>query len=223
MTPVVSWLFAIVCLVELYAEHIDLKPLIYTTKPLAMLILQWQWWTRKPAQSAWANWIGVGLAFGMLGDILLMIPQRPFIAGLGAFLIGHIFYIMGYWQSNAVGAPRKTAYPGLAVLSLFVAAAAFYLWPHLGALRIPVVAYLTAIAIMAGSAVLRRTASDASYVWTVIGALFFLASDSMLAHHLFIGPFPISRLAIMATYFVAQYGITRGMLAPKVTAAPILA
>jgi uncharacterized membrane protein YhhN len=148
----------------------------------------------------------------MLGDVLLMIPQRPFVAGLGAFLVGHVCYIVGYWQSNTKATYRKSTVPSLAALGLFVVAAAFYFWPHLGDMRIPVIAYITAIAIMAGSAMARKTPSGASYGWTVAGALFFLASDTMLARHLFVGEFPTSRLAIMGTYFVAQYGIARGML-----------
>ena len=213
MKPAISILFAVVCLIELAAEVVDLKPVIYVFKPLAMLILQWQWWQHRPSQDVWTKWIGVGLAFGMLGDILLMIPQRPFVAGLGAFLIGHICYIVGYWQSNIAGAPRKSGLAGVALLGLFVVATGVFFWPHLGDMRIPVIAYIAAIALMAASAALRRTASDASYGWAITGAVFFLASDTMLAYRLFVGDFSASRVAIMATYLFAQYGIAQGMLA----------
>jgi uncharacterized membrane protein YhhN len=37
--------------------------------------------------------LGIGLAFGSLGDVLLDIdPPRFFVFGLGAFLLGHLTY-----------------------------------------------------------------------------------------------------------------------------------
>jgi hypothetical protein len=41
-------------------------------------------------------WFGLGLVFSLAGDIFLMLPSRFFIAGLIAFLLGHVFYIFGF-------------------------------------------------------------------------------------------------------------------------------
>ena len=46
-----------------------------------------------PAESDWIRWwIVIGLAFGLIGDVLLF--QDRFIPGAAAFLVGHVAYIV---------------------------------------------------------------------------------------------------------------------------------
>jgi uncharacterized membrane protein YhhN len=46
----------------------------------------------------------------------------------------------------------------------------------------------------------------------LIGALLFIASDSILAFNKFYQPIPYASLLIMVTYLAAQYGIVWGIL-----------
>ena len=39
--------------------------------------------------------IGLGIIFSLAGDIFIMLSNRWFIAGLGAFLLAHVSYIIG--------------------------------------------------------------------------------------------------------------------------------
>ncbi len=45
----------------------------------------------------------LALGFGLLGDILLLFPNRCFKWGLGAFLLGHITYLFLFYQLFQLG------------------------------------------------------------------------------------------------------------------------
>ena len=52
--------------------------------------------------------------------------------------------------------------------------------------------------------------------WHVaMGALFFVASDSILALSIFREPLPLSNYLVMATYYIAQYFIVFGLVQSK--------
>src|ERR1035441_6354634 len=46
-------------------------------------------------------WFVVALACCLVGDVLLMLPRDLFIAGLAAFLAGHVLFIVGLLQTPA--------------------------------------------------------------------------------------------------------------------------
>jgi uncharacterized membrane protein YhhN len=52
--------------------------------------------------------------------------------------------------------------------------------------------------------------SAPSYVWILMGAVLFVASDSILAINKFHHSIEYSRYLIMLTYMLAQYSIVRG-------------
>jgi uncharacterized membrane protein YhhN len=150
-----------------------------------------------------------GLACGICGDVLLEFPGL-FLPGLVAFLLGHLCYAVAFFSAG--GRPR----PGsLAGPLLFAAAAVIPLLPNLGALQLPVLCYVGAIAVMAGLAVdrfrLRRTDAAAR---AAVGAGLFLVSDAALAWARFGGaPLPkwATGLLVLGTYYAAQ-----GLLASSV-------
>ncbi len=80
------------------------------------------------------------------------------------------------------------------------------LWPRLGALAPPVVLYMVAIIAMALLALRVRA-------WMVpLGAVAFVASDSLLALGKFLWSAPWVGPAVWATYALAQLLITFGLL-----------
>ncbi len=90
-----------------------------------------------------------GLAFSLAGDVLLMLPGN-FIAGLVAFLLAHLFYIVLFRQG--VGwLPRPWALAG----TLAVGGAMYaLLFPGLGPVLKPAVAaYVVVIGFMAAQAI----------------------------------------------------------------------
>jgi uncharacterized membrane protein YhhN len=161
---------------------------------------------------ALAGWIVAGLVLGAIGDLALMFDSdRGFLAGLGAFLFGHVAYGVGLahlvppraWLDGAMGiaAPLAVGVSG-AVLA--------WLWPRLGALRLPVIAYVLVIATMliAGLAVSLIAAPadpDARHRLTA-GAVLFFASDLAVAREKFVGSDPWNRTIGLPVYYAAQLG-----------------
>jgi uncharacterized membrane protein YhhN len=132
--------------------------------------------------------------------------------GLGAFLLGHLTYITLFVRRRfkqgapPISRPRRAI---VAFLLVYIVAFSWWLSPSLGALAVPVYAYMGAITVMAISAVcagLRRP-------WVVAGAIFFVASDSILGAAKFATPhIPGRDFLVWSTYCLAQYGIALGCL-----------
>lgn len=149
--------------------------------------------------------LGIALAVSAAGDVLLDVdPERLFVAGLCAFLAAHIVYTILFVRNRA---PRPRLLGAAAVL-LYAAAFALWLAPRLGVMTIPVIAYVCVITTMVMSALCSRFPGGVA-----IGALLFLASDSLLAVGKFVGPFAGRNYLVWATYYSAQYLIATGVLA----------
>lgn len=128
-----------------------------------------------------------GLILGAIGDVALLF-ERGFLPGLVAFLAGHLAYAIAFPPHDAwVIAP---ALGGLAAL--------VWLWPHLGALRIPVIAYVGAIVAMVGGAL----ATDNRLL--MVGAVLFFASDLAVARDKFVAREWLNRAWGLPAYYAAQ-------------------
>lgn len=186
------------------ADLLDLHAAVYVLKPLATLALV-AFVLRTTVASRYRTWIAGGLVASLAGDILLMLPQGLFVAGLAAFLFAHLCYITAF-ASNGAG---RTA-PLLPALPVFGIAGAllWYLWPSLGPLRVPVACYVIVIGTMAWQAIARwRVLGTTPALFAAAGSVCFLMSDAALAIRKFIAPFPGATLVILATYYAAQWGI----------------
>lgn len=174
----------------------------YLSKPLTMLFIialafGYQGYDHDGSHA----WILLGLRLSLAGDVLLMLPADRFIAGLAAFLVAHLCYIVGFAQ----GPLLLNLVDGL--LLLLVAGMVFgVLWSKLGEMRIPVFCYMLVIICMAWVAAGAWHASlTAGSAAALVGALMFLFSDTMLALDRFRRPFPQARAWIMSSYFAAQF------------------
>jgi uncharacterized membrane protein YhhN len=159
---------------------------------LTLVIAGWAWHFNAPAtQGDFPLWIALGMTFGFLGDLFMarLIVKRDehVLFGMGAFGVGHVFYIIGllkfapidstFWLSWAFWA-------GLGVVSWF-----FLIWRtaqqrelvHLIALP-----YAVLLASTAGFAT-GLALHTGGYVVMAIGAALFLLSDFILALQLFNG------------------------------------
>jgi uncharacterized membrane protein YhhN len=190
------------------------------TKPLIVIAL-WGFFifsSKEIKGSILRKTISAALVFSWLGDVLLMFPNL-FLYGLGAFLMAHICYIIGFKiaQTNpfAIGTVNFLKL-FLVNLPIYIAAAFVYFLinPGLGATKIPVVIYLIVIVMMVTTARERFGKTNALSFWQVfIGGVFFMVSDGVLAIHKFYNPFPESGVIVMGTYIIAQFLIVRGILA----------
>ena len=178
--------------------------LVYLFKPLTtILILVVALLPRTFLTEAYAGAIALGLVFSLAGDIFLMLPGNYFLHGLVSFLMGHLWYGYAFF-SAALGA--GILWP-LVPLAIFGGIILRTLWPTLSkSLRVPVILYLIIIVGMTALAANRSmNIPSKATLSAAIGALLFLTSDTLLALDRFRKPFPLSRAAVLATYYAGQY------------------
>jgi uncharacterized membrane protein YhhN len=163
-------------------------------------------------------WIGVGLALSLVGDVFLMLPRERFIAGLVAFLLAHVAYVIGL---NPTLPPLNVA--SLLVFALVALVAVQYYrriaaglsGRGLNRLKPPVMAYMIVIGLMVTSALLtllRVGWPPLSAMLFSAGALLFLLSDILLAWDHFVGRLSFGRTPRMIAYHVGQILLTLGAL-----------
>ncbi|MFL6680254.1 MAG: lysoplasmalogenase [Burkholderiaceae bacterium] len=191
----------------------------FAFKPLATLcVIAWAALGRSD-DGLVKRWIVVGLVFSLLGDIALLWPVQGFLAGLVAFLLGHLSYLVALTRRVRFLASR-TAFGAWAVVAASVLAS---LWAGVPAdMRVPVLVYVTALSAMAAQAtsvwLACRARPDAAK-WRVvaIGAALFVLSDAILATDKFVGGVPLPTLWNLSLYWLGQWFIARAAVrAPEV-------
>lgn len=176
-------------------------------------------WLTKPAASA--AFIGLALSEGALGagafglfllaglvlcaagDVLL-IPraERWFLAGMGAFALGHGAYIAAFLSQSPQAKPLVFA----AALAMIVVGAAVLrtLWGKLGPMRAPVAVYIAIISAMVIASVAASPVSG-GYAWALVaGAVGFAASDIAVARDQFIAQSIRNKLWGLPLYYGSQ-------------------
>lgn len=220
-TKLFSFIFAIVFILQLYAEADGNTQLRNYTKPLIVITLLVWLFLSTNFKGRFHKRIFTGLIFALLGDVLLMLQSNNpsfFIYGLIAFLLCHISYIRAFILDHKSNPNYKNPFFLWAVgaLIIFCVGLFFYLQPFLGAMQFAVLIYAIIITFMAIMAFNRYGKVNIfSYKLILYGALFFLLSDSVLAVNKFARPIPQSAILIMATYMIAQYLIVYGTVERK--------
>lgn len=173
----------------------------YLLKPLTtVLVIALALSTASHTAESYRLWIVVGLLFCLAGDICLLYSgERWFLGGLSNFLVGHLLFIAAFL--DGVGMPT------LPWWSVFWAAAlpvVVFIVPRTGALKIPVMIYMTVIGLMALAALARYHAlGDVHALLALIGASVFMLSDSALAVRQFFGPYRLAQPLILSSYWLA--------------------
>ena len=155
---------------------------------------------------AYGKFILIGLIFCLAGDVCLALPgDKIFRAGLVAFLVGHIFYVISFSYLVSVS---NWFIPGAVlfwVLSLLV-----FLWlrPHLKAMLIPVVVYILVITVMASGAWAVFDGSASPFwgrTFIFAGAFLFYVSDVFVARNQFVHREFLNRLIGLPLYYLGQF------------------
>lgn len=170
----------------------------HRTKPAPMVLL----FAAAAAVQPWHGWaqmlVLAAFAASLAGDVLLL-PGRPLVPGLAAFLVAHVAFIMAFFG-------RAESVAG----SLFGAAFLVVLLPLtvprlLGGVRakedrmlVPVSAYVAALCLLV------IAAGTTGSPWPLLGAMAFLVSDLMIGWREFVGPIR-AEWHIIATYHAAQF------------------
>ena len=148
----------------------------------------------------------VGLALCLLGDVLLISHDAGwFVAGLAAFLLGHVCYVVAF-----NGLVIVTSLNSLILSLIVLVSAGIFLWlrPHLGPMRNPVIAYIVVITLMLCSAWAVFFVTDMGVTFRVlvaVGATAFYISDITVARDRFMGAGFINRAVGLPLYYLGQF------------------
>lgn len=161
--------------------------------------------------------IVMALVFAFLGDVFLMWSERKsnFMLGLGAFLIGHLCYVLLFLQNVSITQSVPVWFYFIIIIYAIGARAVMKkLTMYLGDMKIPTYIYMGVILFMSFTSLARIWAMDMSisFFLPFIGSLLFLCSDSMLGFYTFKGKFKNGNIYIMLTYVLAQVLIVVGYL-----------
>ena len=183
-------------------------------KPLIVLSLMALYYFSSNKKN---NWYLVALLFSFFGDVLLMDKNNLFLFGIATFLVTQIIYI--YIILKQLKKPsffHKYLYAFLFVN--YVVYLLSLLKPNLGELFYPVLVYGIAISVFGLVATLNyATKRTTAALFLMLGAILFVASDSMIALHKFQEPKSFYPIAIMITYVLAQYLIYQFIIKEEIT------
>ncbi|MDQ8003424.1 MAG: lysoplasmalogenase [Pedobacter sp.] len=219
--PQFTFAFAIIFFAELIAVTNNLAVVRLFTKPIITISLMLFLYFAIKRESRFTKKVIIGLFFSLLGDIFLMFVhtnQLFFMMGLGAFLIAHLFYIAAFYldSTNKMEVERRYVLPIFLVFGFFCLAYYYLLRPYLGDMNVPVLVYSFVITMMGIMAALRYGKTNfKSFTWILMGAIFFIVSDSILAYNKFVERMEIGDLLVMSTYMAAQFLITMGTVERK--------
>jgi len=129
-------------------------------------------------QSTFGKFLLLGLVLSWCGDMFLTRPtQTAFLFGLGAFLLGHVFYVAAFIKH---GYRRSWVWAAMIPITIIAIAVWTWLEPHTAPyLSIPVRAYIATISVMVIFAFGTRGAGGS--VLILMGALLFFLSDLSVA------------------------------------------
>lgn len=145
----------------------------------------------------------VGLVFCLVGDIALLDVVDQFVVGLGAFLVGHVVFIVMFVTLH-LGRP-VWGLPAAVVLAVHAALIGRRILAGATvqdrSLQIPVTAYLFVISSMTVIAVMTGR------WWAIAGAIAFVISDTVLGWRAFVREQAWMALTVMVTYHAALVGL----------------
>ena len=198
------------------------------SKPLAMITIIF--WTLSMVE--WQmDWqmalLIIAQVFGLAGDIFLLFPKGWFMAGLAAFLVGHLFYIaltasiLVYHLNSGAIEPLSPFILVLGAMILVVAMLVFLrvfkpafnskksrnkLW-----FAVQVYAFILSSMMVASFVMVFKLPI---FTWqsalVPIGSALFFASDFMLAYDRFVHKNALLRLLVWISYHLAQICLAWG-------------
>ncbi|MEM9619970.1 MAG: lysoplasmalogenase [Pseudomonadota bacterium] len=188
----------------LVADHRGDKQLKWLFKPAASVAFIVLAFHGGALGTDYGRWILAGLTLCLAGDVFLIArAQTAFLAGMGAFALGHLAYIGAF---AVIGAPLSlTTGFVLFAIGAPVLLILRWLWPHLGAFRYPVAVYCIIISVMVvASFATQNPDGDGPFWLAVVGAISFAISDISVARDQFVKQEFFNRLWGLPLYYAAQ-------------------
>ncbi len=204
MTPTL-WILAgsgVALLALVVSEKKSWRAGICVTKPLASL----GFIVLALVLGAWKTHYGMtllgGFIFAMAGDLLLIPKSENFFkAGVAAFLLGHVFYLMAFVRVGLDAMALIIAVSCLLVVQRIVLR---WLMPHVpSGMKAPILAYVQVISLMTLFAA--SAARVSGNPWIAVGAVAFFISDLSVARDKFVQPGFANKLWGLPLYYAAQF------------------
>ncbi|MFW6775175.1 lysoplasmalogenase [Nocardioides sp. CPCC 205120] len=214
VVPALAWgLVAVTALLDWWAVARQDRRTETVVKPVVLLALTAAALAGGVLDSTAGRWLVVALLLGAVGDTFLLGDSRErFLAGLTAFLLGHLAYVAAFWSLGA-GWSWWVAVAAVVLLGSLVSARTVLprvLRDEGAATALPVAVYMAVIGAML------LTAGATGEPLVVVGAAVFVVSDTVLALDRFdrprrwVAPYP--HVAVMTTYHVGQVLVVLGVL-----------
>jgi alkenylglycerophosphocholine/alkenylglycerophosphoethanolamine hydrolase len=208
---------------ETFAVHKNIHKLELFAKPAVMVFL-FIWLFASTGLQGNALWFGLGILFSLAGDIILISSSdRMFMLGLGAFLLTHVFYLIGFREQ---------------LFNVTTWSFILFFVIYLGGVRLlrlivnsmrtkgqsgavfPVIVYGLVISLMLFAAM--STLFDPAWkagaaLLAGIGAFLFYSSDLILAWIKFVSPINNGRVLNITTYYLGQIGLIAGIILNTLT------
>lgn len=210
MQLVLAWVATgVVAVVDWWAVASGRRGVERWAKPAVMVALGSVALALGAADTATGRWVLAALALGLVGDVALLgDSEARFLAGLGAFLVGHLAWVAAFVAAG-LESPVLGLVGCLVVVVALVLGRAIVPGAHRDggvALAAPVVVYMGVIAAMA------VTGWATGRLLVGLGAGLFVVSDTVLG----LGRFERERrhtgLVVMVTYHGGQMLLVAGLL-----------
>ena len=210
-------MYLLVAAADWTAVYRDWTRATYFTKPAVLLVLI-LWFTLVGGWEGQLFWFGMALVFSLAGDVLLLFPSF-FLAGLLAFLLGHVFYIVGL-NPNAIPVAPASVIMAVGAWALLMVmyrrmSAAIKTKPEFAMMQYPVFVYTLAISIMLLSALVTLVRPDWPLTPALLvsaGGALFVLSDGLLDENRFVRRIPRAEFYVRITYHLAQLALVAGVL-----------
>jgi uncharacterized membrane protein YhhN len=188
----------VAALCVIWGTAVDFSLLRLIFKPIPVLCMAV--WVYIGKKDSYDIQIFRGLVLCALGDLLLEVGEKTFLAGVLAFLFGHLFYTSAFLKRTRVlGIPYALPFALWGILVYL------FLMPHLGSMTIPVGFYIAVICTMMWRASILK-------MWSAgAGALLFGLSDTLLAINRWYAPVPAASYLIIILYWAGQVGIGKSV------------
>lgn len=205
-------LFLIVALIDVYAVikqdktlEMIFKPLLMTTLAVVYLVS-----VKKPS-----FWLLSALFFSFWGDVFLLDKTNYFVFGLGSFLLAHVIYIkitIDYLEKDLTTKMITSAIPFIVTFAGIL----YLTYNNLGEMLLPVIVYGVTISTFGTAALLNyRQDTSTANLWLLLGAIIFIASDSLIALNNFYSSKHLFDVSIIILYIVSQYLIVKAIVAKQ--------
>ena len=207
MIPLLILFISLILLLLLlvYEKREEKNPRLITKTILSGMFV-WVAFLQSSSLPDYSFYIMGGLVLCLIGDVCLAWPgEKAFRAGLVAFLLGHIFYIIAF--SRLIG--LSAWFSPTAILFWLISLLAFlWLRPHLKAILVPVGIYILFITSMVTGAWAVFAGTSFSFggrCFLLAGAFLFYLSDLFVARNQFVKREFINRLIGLPLYYIGQF------------------